>query len=506
MGVGGLIAGLAVAVTSGLVTRGTTLREDASFAGSYLASLSLGVLIVSTHGSNIDLLHVLFGSILAIDANALQLMGAIATVSALTLSIIYRPLIMESFDPGFLRAVGGRGSVYHLLFLVLVVLNLVAGFEALGTLMAVGLMMLPAIAARFWARSVPGMMGAAALFALAAGLIGLIASYRPAPSTSCRSYWDRRAPSCANSRCAHPHDLTYRNRHLIRLLAILLAVLFSSAPGVAKTVQAVASFTVLADMVHEVGGTRVAVVSLVGPDGDPHVFEPAPEAARRLREADIVITSGLGLEGWMDRLIRASGYRGMVVVASNGITTRSMSENGRQIIDPHAWNSLPNGLAYVANIVRALTAVDPEGAAIYSANGRRYSDELLELDGYTRQQIATVPTNRRAVLTSHDALGYFGDAYGVRFLSPVGVSTESEASAATIAHLINQIKSEHIRAYFFENSNDPKLIRQIAAATSAQSGGELYVESLSPPNGPAPTYAAMFRHNVDLMVSAMLLN
>lgn len=178
MGVGGLIAGLAVAVTSGLVTRGTTLREDASFAGSYLASLSLGVLIVSTHGSNIDLLHVLFGSILAIDANALQLMGAIATVSALTLSIIYRPLIMESFDPGFLRAVGGRGSVYHLLFLVLVVLNLVAGFEALGTLMAVGLMMLPAIAARFWARSVPGMMGAAALFALAAGLIGLIASYR----------------------------------------------------------------------------------------------------------------------------------------------------------------------------------------------------------------------------------------------------------------------------------------------------------------------------------------
>lgn len=293
---------------------------------------------------------------------------------------------------------------------------------------------------------------------------------------------------------------------MIRLLAILLAVLFSSAPGVAKTVQAVASFTVLADMVHEVGGTRVAVVSLVGPDGDPHVFEPAPEAARRLREADIVITSGLGLEGWMDRLIRASGYRGMVVVASNGITTRSMSENGRQIIDPHAWNSLPNGLAYVANIVRALTAVDPEGAAIYSANGRRYSDELLELDGYTRQQIATVPTNRRAVLTSHDALGYFGDAYGVRFLSPVGVSTESEASAATIAHLINQIKSEHIRAYFFENSNDPKLIRQIAAATSAQSGGELYVESLSPPNGPAPTYAAMFRHNVDLMVSAMLLN
>jgi zinc/manganese transport system permease protein len=178
MGLGGLIAGFAVALISGLVSRGTPLREDASFAGSYLASLALGVLIVSTHGSNIDLLHVLFGTILAIDANALNLMGVIAAFTALTLAMIYRPLILECFDPGFLRAVGGRGSFYHLVFLMLVVLNLVAGFEALGTLMAVGLMMLPALAARFWAVRVPGMMGTAVVFAFAAGFIGLIASYR----------------------------------------------------------------------------------------------------------------------------------------------------------------------------------------------------------------------------------------------------------------------------------------------------------------------------------------
>jgi zinc/manganese transport system permease protein len=175
MGLGGLVVGLAVALLSGLVSRATALREDATFAGSYLASLALGVLIVSTHGSNIDLLHVLFGAILAIDDNALDLMGAIASVSTLALAAIYRPLILECFDPGFLRAVGGRGSFYHL---VLVVLNLVAGFEALGTLMAVGLMMLPALAARFWAATVPGMMGAAAAFAFAAGLIGLSVSYR----------------------------------------------------------------------------------------------------------------------------------------------------------------------------------------------------------------------------------------------------------------------------------------------------------------------------------------
>lgn len=178
MGLGGLVAGLTVALVSGLVSRATSLHEDATFAGSYLASLALGVLIVSTHGSNIDLLHVLFGTILAIDGNALDLMGAIASVSAVALAAIYRPLILECFDPGFLRAIGGRGSVYHLVFLVLVVLNLVAGFEALGTLMAVGLMMLPALAARFWAATVPGMMAAAAAFAFASGLIGLIASYR----------------------------------------------------------------------------------------------------------------------------------------------------------------------------------------------------------------------------------------------------------------------------------------------------------------------------------------
>jgi zinc/manganese transport system permease protein len=178
MGLGGLVAGLTVALLSGAVSRATLLREDASFAGAYLASLALGVLIVSTHGSNIDLLHVLFGTILAIDGAALTLMGAIASVSAIALAAIYRPLIVECFDLGFLRAVGGRGSLFHLVFLVLVVLNLVAGFEALGTLMAVGLMMLPALAARFWTTTVPRMMGAAAAFAFASGLIGLIASYR----------------------------------------------------------------------------------------------------------------------------------------------------------------------------------------------------------------------------------------------------------------------------------------------------------------------------------------
>ncbi len=177
MSLGGVAAGLVVALLSGLVTRLTPLREDASFAAFYLISLALGVLLVSTHGSNIDLLHLLFGSILAVDDAALILIGGIATVSLLLLAVIYRPLVVECFDPFFLRAVGGRGGLVHTLFLTLVVLNLVAGFQALGTLMAVGLMMLPAAAARFWVRELWSLSAASSAFALASAFIGLLLSY-----------------------------------------------------------------------------------------------------------------------------------------------------------------------------------------------------------------------------------------------------------------------------------------------------------------------------------------
>ncbi|MFK3799947.1 metal ABC transporter permease [Pseudomonas sp. NPDC088444] len=177
MGFGGLIAGLAVALLSGLVSRFTTLKEDASFASFYLTSLAAGVLIVSLHGSNVDLLHVLFGTILAIDDQAIFMVGAIASFTLILLALIFRPLILECFDPGFLRAVGGRGSLYHVLFLLMVVLNLVAGFQALGTLMAVGMMMLPATVARFWSTSLTGMIVISTVVATLSGFIGLIVSY-----------------------------------------------------------------------------------------------------------------------------------------------------------------------------------------------------------------------------------------------------------------------------------------------------------------------------------------
>lgn len=298
----------------------------------------------------------------------------------------------------------------------------------------------------------------------------------------------------------HPKGIRMKPK---MLLAAVFALSSMAGLAQAKPIEAVASFTVLADMVQNVGGDHVHVTSLIGPNGDPHAYEPTPNDAQALKRANLVFVSGLHLEGWLDRLIKASGYQGQPVVLSNGIKTRSMEEDGKRITDPHAWNSAANGVVYVRNIISALQKADPANASDYQAKGEQYIQQLEQLDAYARAQVQAIPSGKRKVLTSHDAFGYFGDAYGVTFLSPLGFSTETEASAADVGKLIKQIKQEHVSTYFFENSSDPRLVKQIADASGAQPGGELYVESLSPADGPAPTYAQMFRYNVDKLTAAM---
>ena len=285
--------------------------------------------------------------------------------------------------------------------------------------------------------------------------------------------------------------------------ALAVALIATGGAASARTLKVVASFSVLADVAREVGGPDVEVETIVPMDGDPHEYEPTPEDAQRLREADVVLVSGEGLEGWMDRLIGASGYAGTPVVASDGVATRTMEEDGQTVTDPHVWNSPVNVQVWVRNIERAYEAAEPEAADRFKANADAYDKELAALDAYARERIDPIPAERRKVLTSHDAFGYFGREYGVTFLSPLGLSTESEASAADVAGLIDQIKAEGVKVYFFESSNDPRLVQQIAAATGAEAGGELYVEALSGPDGDAPTYARMFRYNVDQLAGAM---
>lgn len=289
------------------------------------------------------------------------------------------------------------------------------------------------------------------------------------------------------------------------LVAALAVGSFGGTAGLAeaRTMKVVASFDILADVVRNVAGPQVEVASLVPTGGDPHEFAPSPADAGKLAAADVVFVSGFGLEGWMDRLIKASGFRGTPVTVSAGIAPLMCEEDGRTITDPHVWNAAANVLVWIGNIEKALVAADPEDAAAYEAGADAYGKKVAALDAYARQAFAAIPQARRKVLTSHDAFGYFGREYGLTFLSPVGISTEAEASAADVARLIAQIKAEGVRTYFFESSNDPRLVRQIAEATGAEPGGELYVEALSQPGGPADSYLAMFRYNVDALVAGL---
>lgn len=288
-------------------------------------------------------------------------------------------------------------------------------------------------------------------------------------------------------------------------IALFVATL-ASAPAHAGSLNVVATFSILGDMAREVGGDRIDLTVLVGPDGDAHTFEPSPADAKTLAAADLVILNGLDFEPWLAKLAAASGTRARFVTASSGVDRRRMDEDDRAVPDPHAWQNLSNGAIYVRNIETALAAADPAGAQAFHENAARLLAELAALDRWTRDEIAAVPADKRKVITTHDAFGYFGAAYGVTFLAPEGISTDAEPSAGALARLIDQIERERITALFIENMSDPRLIETIARETGATMGGELYSDALSKPDGAAPTYASIFLNNVPKLVAAMKAN
>jgi zinc/manganese transport system substrate-binding protein len=271
----------------------------------------------------------------------------------------------------------------------------------------------------------------------------------------------------------------------------------------AEKLPVVATFSILADFASNVGGERIEVTALVGPDGDTHIYQPKPVDAIELRRARLIVVNGLGLEGWINRLIRASGAKAPVVVATNGIDPRKMREQGRIGLDPHAWQSIADAKIYVANIRDGLIAADPGGEAVYRANAENYLGKLDALEAEVKREIAKIPPERRQIITTHDAFGYFGTAYGFRFIAPEGVSTETEASARDVAKIIRQIKAQKIPAVFLENVTDPRLVQSIAAESGAKIGGTLYSDALSAQDGPASTYIDMMRNNVKELSAAL---
>jgi zinc/manganese transport system substrate-binding protein len=288
-------------------------------------------------------------------------------------------------------------------------------------------------------------------------------------------------------------------RRVQLFLACLFLATMASPLRAQDRLNVVASFSILGDFVRNVGGDRVSVTNLVGPGGDVHVYTPAPSDAQKIADAKLVVINGLGLEGWLPRLVQSAGSKAAVVTASQGITPLKVGSDA----DPHAWQSVANAKIYATNIRDALAAADPADAAVFRANAQAYLAKLDALDREVREAIARIPEARRKVISTHSAFGYFAAGYGIEFVAPSGVSTEAEASARDIAGIIGQIKASKIPAVFLENISDPRLMRRISAETGAKIGGTLYSDSLTGEKGDAPTYIDMVRHNIMALTSAL---
>jgi zinc/manganese transport system substrate-binding protein len=314
------------------------------------------------------------------------------------------------------------------------------------------------------------------------------------------------------------------SRRILLLLAALAAIVATS-PATAQDkiqdkIKVVATFSILGDLVQNVGGDRVEVTTLVGPDGDTHVFSPSPADAKKVAAARLVFVNGLGFEGWLNRLVRASKSKRTVVVVSQGVKTLRKDDDddhdgkkkGRAgkkhhdhehgDVDPHAWQSVANAKVYVTNIRNALIKADPAGKDVYEANAKAYLAKLDALEQEVKAAIAKIPADRRKIITNHDAFGYFGAAYGIAFISPAG-STDADPSAKDVAKIITQIKEQKIPAVFLENISDPRLMQQIARETGAKIGGTLYSDALTDEKGQAPTYIDLIRHNTRSLNTAL---
>lgn len=277
-----------------------------------------------------------------------------------------------------------------------------------------------------------------------------------------------------------------------------------------QPIRILASFSILADWIQEIGGRYVSIESIVGPDTDPHVFSPTPYNVRQIQKADIIFFNGLGLEGWWPRLLKASKFKGPVVIMTQKL--EHIHPHGRcrcghhDPHDPHIWHSIPKVIEVIPLITETLSAKDPTHKKYYQKRAKAYLKKLKFLDQWVRKRINQIPKNKRIIITAHDAFSYFGHEYGVTFQAPNGLSTDAEPSSKDVAALIDLIKKDNIKALFLENMTNPRIMNQLSKETHVQIVGVLYSDALSTNKGPATNYISMMRHNVKLMIQAMQMN
>jgi zinc/manganese transport system substrate-binding protein len=298
---------------------------------------------------------------------------------------------------------------------------------------------------------------------------------------------------------ARRHALTWLARGLTAAGGWPLAISAAQAAPAAAPIKVVASFTILADMVREIGAEAVQVSALVGPNGNAHAFEPRPIDLKTVAGADLLVLNGLHFDAWMARLVKASEYRGRQVVATDGIEPRRVGLS----IDPHAWHDLRHAQRYVSNLGAALAQVRPAQAAEILGRATDYARRIEILDREIRAQVQAIPPARRRVMSTHDAFGYLGAAYGIEFLAPQGWNADSEPSAAQVAGLIRQIRQQKVSAVFIENISQPRLMQRIAAEGGVKIGGMLYSDALSPPGSEADTFLKLIRHNASTLLAGL---
>ncbi|NJN34826.1 MAG: zinc ABC transporter solute-binding protein, partial [Saprospiraceae bacterium] len=259
-----------------------------------------------------------------------------------------------------------------------------------------------------------------------------------------------------------------------------------------------ATTTMIADMTRQIVGDRLAVESLLPVGSDPHVYESTPEDVKRVAAADLILMNGLTLEGWIKELVDNSGTRSKIATVTEGVEAIGSDEHAGSF-DPHAWMSAANGLIYIDNILKAVTALDPSGKDFYEKNYTRYKKELEETDLFIKEKIAQIPENQRILITSHDAFHYFGNQYGLRLEAVMGTSTDADVRTSDIIRLIKIIKETGVPAIFVESTINPKLLKQIAKDNDIKIGGSLFADSLSGEADSANTYISMLRRDAELI-------
>ena len=291
----------------------------------------------------------------------------------------------------------------------------------------------------------------------------------------------------------------YRTTKFFKLIFLCLLFLVNIASANESSIRVVTSFSILEDLVKELGGQYVNVVNLVDRNSDAHTYQPKPSDAVAIAKADLVIFNGLGFEGWIPRLIKNSGYKNKQIIASKGVDA---IKNGKET-DPHAWQSFHNIRLYVQNISQMLIQLRPQYSEVLTKRQQKYLDSLNDLEINLKEQLVKIPVSKRIVVTSHDAFGYLGREFNIRFLAPLGLSIEVEASAEDVATIIDQIREQNVKALFVENINNPRVLELISAETNVAIGGRLYSDALSEVKGPAGTYLKMMRHNIESLITVL---